>query len=218
MSFHHSPKIVTNGLEFCFDPINPKSYSGGSIIRDISGNNKNGTLNGTYSLTNIEGARSLLFTSTSSPVSNLVQSNTVNLRTISIWYNRRSSGFSCPYIIDTRNDMSAGYITNCGGFGSGTGGWDNCRVYQNGIDITNINGSINNLVPSETTGLLSIGGWRNLVLVNNANYNCRIRFFSRFTDNEAANVALSHIVAYNRALSPTEVLQNYNALKGRFNL
>ena len=215
MSFHHSPKIVTDGLEFCFDPINSKSYSGGSTIRDISGNNKNGTLNGTYSLTNIQGVRSLLFTSTSSPVSNLVQSNTVNLRTISIWYNRRSGGWSSAYLLDARNGMSSGYIWQLG-FGPGAGGWDASTVYENGIDIST--GKIHNNLIGDSSGLLSANSWRNVTIVNNANYNCTIRFFSRFTDSEAVNVALSHVTAYNTALTPSQVLQNYNALKGRFNL
>jgi len=216
MSLHHSPRIVTNGLEFCFDPINPKSYSGGSTIRDISGNNKNGTLNGTYSLTTVEGVRGLSFTSTSSPVSNLIQANTVNLRTISIWYNRRSGvGFNSQYFLDTRTGMSNGYIWQ-DGFGPGAGGWDTSTVYQNGRDISS-GVNINTLIGG-TSGLLSIGGWRNITIVNNANYNCTIRFFSRYTDNEATDVVLSHVIAYNRALNPQEVLGNYNALKGRFNL
>ena len=212
MAVGYSPKIITDGLEFCFDAISPKSYSGGSVIRDISGSNKNGTLNGTYSLTNVEGVRSLLFTSTSSPVSNLVQSNTVNLRTISIWYNRRAAGFNSAYFLDTRTGMTQGYIWQLG-FGPD---WTNSVVYQNGRDIsTGIN---KDTLIGSFSGLLSVGGWRNITIVNNANYNCTIRFFSRFTDNEAANVALSHITAYNKALTPKEVLDNYNALKGRFNL
>jgi len=213
MSCAGGPDLVQDSLEFCFDAINPKSYSGGNIIQDISGNNKNGTLNGTYSLTNVEGVRSLLFTSTNSPVSNLVQNNTVNLRTISIWYNRRDSGFSSSYFLDTRNGMSNGYIWQ-DGFGSGSGGWDTSTVYQNGRNISA--GIILNTLIGASSGLLSVGGWRNITIVNNANYNCTIRFFSRYTDNEVVNVAISHITAYNRALSPTEVLQNYNALKGRF--
>lgn len=212
MGVGYSPKIVTNGLEFCFDPSNTKSYTSGNTIRDISGNNKNGTLNGTYSLTNVEGVRSLVFTSNSSPVSNLVQSNTVNLRTISIWYNRRTSGFASAYFLDTRTGMSAGYIWGAG-FGPD---WASSIVYQNGINIST-GVSIDTLI-GPFSGLLSVGGWRNITIVNNANYNCTIRFFSRYTDNEAVDVAISHITAYNRALSPTEVSQNYNALKGRFNL
>ena len=215
MGVNYSPKIITSNIEFCFDPINPKSYNGGSIIRDISGNNKDGTLNGTYSLTTVEGVRGLSFTSTSSPVSNLVQANTVNLRTISIWYNRRSGGFSSAYFLDARTGMSNGFIWQ-GEFGYQPQGWDTSTVYQNGKDISS-GVNINTLIGG-TSGLLSVGGWRNITIVNNANYNCTIRFFSRYTDNEASNVVLSHIVAYNKALTPQEVLGNYNALKGRFNL
>lgn len=213
MSATAGPDLVQNGLEFCFDAINPKSYSGGSVIRDISGNNKDGTLNGTYSLTNVEGVKSLLFTSASSPVSNLVQSNTVNLRTISIWYNRRSGGVSSAYFLDTRTGMSNGFIWQ-NGFGSGSGGWDLSTVYQNGKDIsTGVN--INTLI-GINVGLVAFGPWKNITIVNNANYNCTIRFFSRYTDNEGVNVAISHVTAYNRALTQAEVLQNYNSLKGRF--
>jgi hypothetical protein len=215
MSFHHSPRIVTDGLEFCFDAQNTKSYSGGSTILDISGNRKNGTLNGTYSLATVDNAMGLLFTSTSAPVSNLVQSNTVNLRTISIWYNRRSGGWSSAYLLDARNGMSNGYIWQLG-FGPGVGGWDASTVYENGIDIST--GKVLNTLIGDTSGLLSANSWRNVTIVNNANYNCTIRFFSRFTDNEVTNVALSHVTAYNTALTPSQVLQNYNAIKGRFGL
>lgn len=215
MGVNYSPKIITSNIEFCFDPINPKSYNGGSTIRDISGNNKNGTLNGTYSLTTVEGVRGLSFTSTSSPVSNLVQTNTVNLRTISIWYNRTSGFYSLQYFLDTRPEMGTGYIYQ-DGFGSNPNGWNASIVYQNGKDISS-GLNINTLIGVDS-GLLSIGKWRNITIVNNANYNCKITFFSRNTNNQAVNVALSHIVAYNRALTPQEVLGNYNALKGRFNL
>ena len=170
-------------------------------------------MNGTYALTSIEGVNSILFTSTGSPVSNLVQGNTVNLRTISIWYNRRSGGFSSAYFLDTRTGMSNGYIWG-GGFGPGVGRWNTSSVYQNGKNIST-GVDINTLI-GPTTGLLSIGSWRNITIVNDASYNCTIRFFSRYTDNEGVNVALSHITAYNRALTEAEILQNYNATKGRF--
>lgn len=216
MGVGYSPAIIKDGLEFCFDVQNTKSYSSGSTIFDISGNRKNGTLNGTYSLATVDNARSLLFTSTSAPVSNLVQSNTVNLRTISIWYNRiNSPGVGSNYFLDTRPSMSNGFIWQ-GGFGTGAGGWDSSTVYQNGIDIST--GKVLNTLIGDSSGLLSAGIWRNVTIVNNANYNCTISFFSRFNNSEAVNVALSHITAYNRALTPAEIRQNYNAIKGRFNL
>jgi hypothetical protein len=133
-----------------------------------------------------------------------------------MWYNRRSSaGVGSNYLLDARNGMSNGYIWQ-GGFGPGVGGWDASTVYENGIDIST--GKVLNTLIGDTSGLLSANSWRNVTIVNNANYNCTISFFSRFNNSEAVNVALSHITAYNRALTPAEALQNYNAMKGRFGL
>jgi hypothetical protein len=45
MAFAYSPKIVTDGLVFCFDYANTKSYiSGSSTVSDIIGNVANGTI------------------------------------------------------------------------------------------------------------------------------------------------------------------------------
>ena len=54
MSFHHSPKIVTNGLVGYWDAANTKSYPGSETIwYDLSGNNNDGTIYGaTYINTN----------------------------------------------------------------------------------------------------------------------------------------------------------------------
>ena len=45
MSFSHSPRIVTDGLVLCLDAANPQSYPGsGTSWADLSGNGNNGTL------------------------------------------------------------------------------------------------------------------------------------------------------------------------------
>jgi hypothetical protein len=45
MSLSHSPSIVTNGLVFCLDAANSKSYPGtGTDWTDLSGNQINGIL------------------------------------------------------------------------------------------------------------------------------------------------------------------------------
>lgn len=213
MSFHHSPRIVTDGLIMCLDATSKKSYSGaGSTWTDISNNGNHGTLNGTYSLTTVENAQGILFTNGSLPVSYLIQNNTINFRTISMWYNRRSGAYGSEYILDTRPIMTGGYLWH-GGFGPD---WDPCTVYQNGQDIST--GKILNSLIGYDTGLLSIGGWRNVTIVAKQNFTSTINFFSRFSNDEAPSVILPHVTVYNKALSPDEILQNYNALKGRFGL
>lgn len=45
MALQHSPSIVTSGLVLCLDAANPRSYPGSSTAwRDVSGNFNNGTL------------------------------------------------------------------------------------------------------------------------------------------------------------------------------
>jgi hypothetical protein len=40
MAFHHSPKLVTNGLIFCIDSANPKSFNNpfDDVVFDLTGN------------------------------------------------------------------------------------------------------------------------------------------------------------------------------------
>ena len=45
MSFHHSPKIATDGLVFCLDAANTKSYPrSGNLFRNLSGGTNNASL------------------------------------------------------------------------------------------------------------------------------------------------------------------------------
>lgn len=47
MSFHHSPKIVTDGLSLYYDAGNTKSYPGtGSTVYNLADKTKNGTITG----------------------------------------------------------------------------------------------------------------------------------------------------------------------------
>lgn len=53
MAFHYNPKIVTDGLQLCLDAMNPKSYPGtGSEWYDLSGNNYHMSLKNSLGITN----------------------------------------------------------------------------------------------------------------------------------------------------------------------
>jgi hypothetical protein len=78
--------------------------------------------------------------------------------------------------------------------------------YLNGINQTNIGNTANN----------GIGGYDNQ---NTSNFGNRIfRIGGRATTTISQDMLLSNFKIYNRALSSQEVLQNYNALKSRYNL
>ena len=53
MSYSNGPRIATDGLVLCLDAGNSKRYSGsGTTWNDLSGNGKNGTINGNPVFTN----------------------------------------------------------------------------------------------------------------------------------------------------------------------
>lgn len=51
-SARYNPRTFPNGLSLCLDAGNPRSYDSGVTWRDLSGNDRNGTLNNSPSFTN----------------------------------------------------------------------------------------------------------------------------------------------------------------------
>jgi hypothetical protein len=234
MAFIHSPKVVTDGLVLALDAGNVKSYASGSTTWfDKSGNINNGTLtNGpTYSSTN---GGSIVFDGVDDFVNcgnNLSVTQASNTQfTVNIWVKKSASNKDMS--IGTYNDsiltgwFLQWFTNNTIYFGISPGStkynstvlnWQNQwynlvgvfdgslttdqnkgRIYVNSI-ISNVsnNGGMVTSVPANTLNL-TIGGLTN------------------YNSYSGGNIAIAQI--YNRALSPQEVLQNYNATKGRFGL
>jgi hypothetical protein len=223
MGISRGPKIVSSGLVLCLDAANKVSYPGsGTVWRDLSGNNNTGTLtNGpTFSGGN-QG--SIVFDGTNDYVD--VGNKTIPLNsgfTVDTWIklnsNNRQQGFFGinlypSYITDfwmsTDNRMrfefgiSAISPPNVYSYQAfNTTSWYNVvgtvtnsliSLYINGIfeNSTGISYTI-----TQISGDISIGS-----------YNASAYYSS-------ANISSNKI--YNRTLSAAEVLQNYNATKGRF--
>ena len=237
-----APNTVTDGLVFLMDFKNNKSYPGsGTSVTDIS-NGKIGTIsNGaTYdsdlgiSFDGLDDQITLGSITSTDPLS--LSANTGDSMTIDIWMNATSGGDSFQRIIDKSNGGSAtngwaitrpssnvleGFELYMGGrqlFTTGASSyynfseWVNIVVTCDVVNSTNnfnsngyINGSFihNN---SFTTGLLSDP---------TTTTNAAIGTWNHSTDREFKGT-IGKIAIYNRALSPTEILQNYNATKARF--
>jgi len=219
--------IVTNGLVLNLDAAKRDSYPGvGTAWNDISGNQNNGTLvNGpTYSSTN---GGSIVFDGSNDyvkpPASTTLQLTNF---TLSSWVRINIQNIN-QYIVDTSTNNAFGlgysYRVNSANkirfwaynandnLNSNTtilpNIWYNISVtyndtsklqsiYVNGIfDISNTHTSL--FVVSNVTNL-QIGG--SVILGGYLNGN------------------ISNVLIYNRALSASEILQNYNATKGRFGL
>lgn len=231
MAFGNGPKIVTNGLVLALDAADKNSYPGsGTNWSDLSGNNNTGTLtngpafssvNGGY--INYDGTNDFadfgnIFNFTTQPFTfsywlycNSLTTNQAGQGPV-IFY--KGSYFTNGYYVQVDQTGALKFATNQSGatqFSSTAEGailvnmWYNISHTRNGSSIiTYINGinantiSATHINPENTGNSFRIANYQNGYIYSN------IRTATFFT--------------YNRALSQSEVLQNYNAQKSRFGL
>jgi hypothetical protein len=232
MSTKYSPQIVTSGLVLTLDAANKVSYPGsGTSWYDLSGNANTSTLiNGP--IFSVGNGGSIVFDGANDYVSISYNSGLIpNNLTLSAWINRTSAAYYAHFIgvpvsnttwtspyasygieyIGTTDTISlvTGYTdnnfdyTNATAFGNNvwfhfTATYDksNVKIYINGTLQT---------TRAETRTLYA--STANFYIGSN---NTGIAY--------PFNGKIANTLLYNRALSATEVLQNYNVTKTRFGL
>lgn len=225
--YNHSPQVVLDGLVMVLDAANPKSYpSSGTTWNDLSGNANSGTLTNGPTF-NSDNLGSLVFDGVNDYVS---VSNTSQLRpstelSIGMWIKANSittgwvrlfgqdpytggplifleTGGSLIRALHYPNGSEVRCNTNysisttqynCVVFTFKTG--DAIRSYFNGV--------------ANTTATLSGGTFL---------YNTSNPYLIGHIGASWFNGNISNISFYNRALTAEEILQNYNATKGRYGL
>jgi hypothetical protein len=226
MGLSHSPSIITQNLVLCLDAANPKSYPGsGTTWTDLSGNGNNGTLvNGVgYSGDNLgslvfDGSNDYVSFSFVNPFAETIivwaRSSTINWNQFGwISSSRRQNG----HIIHPRSGQrlvnylisdSSASATNIGTvtpdditiphmYSITTNGSNSHKCYFDGIEVASSSSSITRTA-SPTAQIWYLGKDDYGGRYGNGNiYNC---------------------LRYNRALTESEIQQNYNALKGRFSI
>ena len=225
MAFNYSPKIVTNGLVLYLDAANQSSYvSGSTAWNDLTRNGNNGTLtNGpTFSSANsgiivLDGVDDFI---------NGVNNSQVDLTgsmTVECWFR----------LTNTRADwvrvFGKGDSTNRT-FGLWYNQTNSTFLYQR-YGTTNMNAQYDATVSLNTWYHMvgtSSGSSHVLYLnsVQRATSNMGTTFYSSTDPYKVGygNIHTYHVGnvsncrLYNRALTATEVQQNYNTLKGRFGL
>ena len=220
MAFNFSPKIVTNGLVLYLDAANPKSYlSGSTTWTDLSRSGNNGSLINSPTFNSLNGG-SIVFDGVNDYVTFPTITN--NIYTIDFWY--KMGGSNGLY----------GYFASSGdnGFAIDEGGVLTGLIYGR---FYYWNGSLNILgdIPSTTNWnhicVIIDTTSNNLQLFGNGNQlnNSTISNMSTSVSNIGRYIQLNlHFLKgnlasykiYNRALSASEVLQNYNSTKTRFGL
>lgn len=230
MAYHTGPKIVTDGLVLCLDAADRNSYPGsGTSWGDLSGNSSNGTLiNGpTFSSANGGG---IVFDGTNDRGTFTSPITSASNQTYEIWTNviasaSADSGFA--YILHNNSaDSTTGnsYLTigirpTQEYYAALNGAYSNM---SSGVTASNSNIVQIILTWDGTTQKMYING----DLKNSDSLSTTPQNFST-TTSFGDYVSLTYrmiqgnlysIKVYNKALSANEVLQNYNATKGRFGL
>jgi hypothetical protein len=230
MAFNYSPKIVTDGLVLYLDAANPKSYPGtGTTWFDISRGGNNGTLiNGpTFDSTN---GGSIVFDGVNDYIGTLTSLTLTNQLTVSCWVSFISipSGVSFRGIIgdwNTGNSTRSWLITKNNSDdrfvffvnGSGLSG-GNVGVLSNTLISLNQIYNVVGVYNGSTISIYIDGELQNTNDFSSNLFQGTLFNLGRFAASNYANINLYSSLVYNRALSSTEVLQNYNATKTRFGL
>jgi hypothetical protein len=215
MAIQNNPKIITSDLIMYLDAANSASYPGTGITwYDLSNNNNNGTL---YNSPAFSRANKGVFVMNGSNTYidiglNLNTSNftvigasrytdyTAGGRTFSA---KNNNWFMGHVSQTTENYYADGWVSGINA-GPGDNNWRVYAVtgsYPSYIQNFYINGKLN--VGPSNAGNIGPDGFR---LGTN----------STVTDTSKSHI--SFIMAYNRILNADEIQQNYNALRGRFNL
>jgi hypothetical protein len=228
MSISYNSSIVTNGLTICVDAGNPRSYPGtGTIWYDASGTNNNGTLvnspvntagvNGYFTFDGVDD-----YVTVSNGMNSLVGTNTV---TFSAWIYRTSAPSYWAGIISNKVNVTdgicllvnpdskifwqydggtSGVYAIFGGATLATNTWYNIAgVYDNVGLKTYLNGVLNDSAADPGKSISSAG---NMDITLGAQSAASACFPGR----------IAQCSVYNRSLSASEMLQNFNALRGRY--
>jgi hypothetical protein len=230
MAIYGGPNIVTDGLVLHLDAANTKSYPGsGNVWYDLSGNYNNGNLSNCNFNSANRGA--LIFNGTTSTC---LLSSSLNLRTlacpltITAWAYQNTSGIRTIFAQYTsttnyrltkllRIDNSIMYYY----YGLNNGGFT--QIARTGIQFNRWNYFSVTVRGSPSSAYLQLGynlSYTSLVFRNDLtttpDTSVPITIGSNAGFGEDWDGSIANVSVYNKALSTTELLQNYNATKGRF--
>jgi len=231
MALSHSPKIVTDGLVLCLDAGDGKSYSGsGTTWTDRSGNGNHGTLTNGPAFDS-DGGGSFSFDGSNDRVEcgsdSSIDIDPAGTITLAAWVNANSiasnghvigkglygNGYIIHYDAAYESVSGGGFqTTNVGnaqfewGQNIEVGKWYYV-VYT--YDRTNEKGYYNGqlIATKANTGDISTNADNSLAIGGKSG-----------GDGDSWQGKIASVKIYNKALTSTEVLQNYNATKGRFGL
>jgi hypothetical protein len=223
MAFGNGPRIVTNGLVLSLDAADQNSYvSGSTTWNDLSGRNAHGTIVGSVAFVN-SGAQSYFNFATandSNYISSTVSQNYLDFTAVFQPDFTRVGNTNIAGLIGTNTAASLADKSLRFDSVNGTGPWS--IATRNPGDLNDwaststtyyVNGRASNTLVS---GWNIFGGYRTNQSPFPANFSYYLGSSGYTARGFQGRIACIHM--YNRQLSADEQLQNYNALKSRFNL
>ena len=221
MGVSYNPRIVTDGLVFCVDAANKRSYPGaGTTLVDLKSKYNGSLTNMTSSNFSNQNAGTLVFDGTNEYVnfgdilddeisdslsigafckpSSLTGTQNIFSKGSSYWLHKENSTQKFRFKIETstgRKEVEANLSLSTDRFYSIVGvlNQQSIQIYIDGLEYAQLNFSG---TFTKTTYDLRLGGW--------------------FSGNDNFNGIIGNGFIYNKALSANEVQQNYLATKGRY--
>ena len=237
--------IVRNGLVYYLDAAKANSYNGsGTSAYDISGTGATSTLINGVAYSNSNGGNFIFDGTNDYLSSNNIDLTNTNKVTVTLWakilnYRETVGGSNCLFEFSSNfNSTTGGFVVSFADDSSG--------IYLNTFPIVvGVKGNSNNYnLSSFSKTLVNDLGWHHWACIfdkslsgvecslyidgvlrtptitpitadNTNNFdNTTLNLSGRFYGNHA----ISNLQLYNRVLSSTEILQNYNATKTRYGL
>lgn len=228
MSLDHSTNIPVNGLVFCLDPANSRSYSGsGNTVYNLAGNSSIGATKSSGVTYNSTAPATFSATASNYLVSDYTLVSGTSF-TVSMWFKRVDSLY---WMVLFGNEVwlnTTGYVARLEStqkirFSNG-GNFDGIVYDNSALVSSNFNHYVFVKNTSGTDSYIYLNGEQvangslsNVSIAKPFVFNARYNNDGNgFTDSQGSQ--FSHITVYDRALSATEVKQIFYATKRRFGL
>jgi len=222
MGLNHSPSIVLDGLVSYWDASNRRSYPGtGTDWSDISGLNYTLPIRNSPTLTTSNALSYFTLNGSTQDfyIASYTQTFTAITYNLWVWRNGTQSGYTA--LVMNRGDAT-GFTYHTSGTTLGYHWKDdvNTYTYSSGVDTPNQTWTMVTLTVSPTEARWYFNG----VLQNTRTATHASTTFSNLyigaevISGRYYNGRISMVQIYNRALTATEILQNYDATKTRFGL
>ena len=237
MALRHSPKIVSDGLVFCIDPSNIKSYSGtGNTVVDACRNIGSITKSAGLAFAGSGSQKYFDYDYGEQDRIEVPNNSVLNYDyadwSYNLWINRESADQSGwqqlfikglgterrPGVWFYNNDTTALHITWRGGDAT-----SQISINKTDFDVP-IGEWCNIVIQARDASLQAfLNGVKDTQAMSLTSYNYGANNQELYIGSESAtygapNMRLGYFSVYNTSLTNDQIVENYNALKGRFGL